>query len=229
MIYNIIEELMKILNGLIEQLIIWIHQLGWIGVFAGVILESIIVPIPSPLIPMGAGFILIPRDIPIYRVIYDIFILIGIVGAIAATIGSYVGYYIGYFGGEPFIKKYGNLLGVKWSEIANLNINNRWRRNIKIFIFLGRMIPIVPLSLVSIAAGIIKIDFKTFTTWTLVGCLPRYFILGISGWILGIAYEELSAVLESAENALLITVLLLVGLYAIYKYLSRVNCPALRL
>jgi len=53
----------------VEDLVSWtleaIKNLGGFGVFIGVLLESIIAPIPSPLVIMAAGFILIPAGIPV--------------------------------------------------------------------------------------------------------------------------------------------------------------------
>jgi len=206
------------LAALINQLICWVKDLGWIGVFMGVILESIIIPIPSPLIPMGAGFILIPYDKSIIEVLLLIFVIIAFVGSIAATLGSYLGYYIGYFGGKLFITKYGKYLGVNWREIeeAARDVCYGGRRR-AILLFLSRAAPVVPLSLISFVAGILRVDVKEFTIWTFIGCIPRYFILGLLGWLVGVAYSELSMILESTEMALTIIIIILLCLYFVYK------------
>jgi membrane protein DedA with SNARE-associated domain len=206
---------------LIDQLIPLVQSLGWIGVFIGVLLESIIIPIPSPLIPMGAGFILISREIPIESAFVQIFIIIALVGSLSATLGAYFGYYIGYLGGEPFIQKYGKYLGLSWDEITSFRDGTLDRWNINLLVTAGRAVPIIPLSLVSVAAGLIKMDIKNFTLYTFLGCLPRYFVLGVLGWIVGAAYEELTVVLESAENALIIIIAILIAIYIAYKVYSK--------
>lgn len=207
-----------IINDLITQLISWVQSLGWLGVFIGVVLESIIIPIPSPLVPMGAGFILIPHKITIFEAIPRIMLIIGLVGAIAATLGAYIGYYIGYFGGKPFLEKYGRYIGITWREVEEFS--GKWDLSSNkgnILLFVGRLIPIIPLSIVSFGAGLIKMNIKSFTIWTFIGCIPRYFILGLLGWLVGIAYEELSMLLESAETALTMIIILFIILYIIYK------------
>jgi uncharacterized membrane protein YdjX (TVP38/TMEM64 family) len=46
---------------------------------------------------------------------------------------------------------------------------------------IGRVIPIVPFKVFSIAAGITKIPFVPFIVCTLVGVIPRMFILALFG------------------------------------------------
>ena len=74
-----------------------IRAYGPWSVFAGVIIESVIVPIPSPLIIMGAGFILISADLKVFEALTPILVQIVLPGAIASTLGAYIGYAIGYY------------------------------------------------------------------------------------------------------------------------------------
>lgn len=191
------------------------RNLGGYGVFIGVILETLIAPIPSALIPMAAGFILIPSTTPPNETIIKCFYTIGIIGAIAATLGSFFGYGIGYIGGKPLIEKWGKIIGVKWNEIEK--INKIFIEGVKgrILFFASRIIPVIPLSPVSIGAGLIRMDIKQFTALTFLGAIPRYFILGLLGWTLGKAYETVSKSLEIAETIILILITISV-IYMIY-------------
>ncbi|MCJ7786353.1 MAG: hypothetical protein MUP41_20675, partial [Desulfobacterales bacterium] len=60
---------------------------GQFSVFIGVIIEQIIVPIPSPLIIMGAGAVLIPPGISISNAFLQILWTIVLPGSIASTLG----------------------------------------------------------------------------------------------------------------------------------------------
>ena len=51
------------MTAMIDWIMESIRAYGPWSVFAGVIIESVIVPIPSPLIIMGAGFILISSEL----------------------------------------------------------------------------------------------------------------------------------------------------------------------
>jgi membrane protein DedA with SNARE-associated domain len=199
--------------------------MGWLGVFLGVLLESIIIPIPSPLVPMGAGFILISRELSIETALSQIFIVIALIGSIAATIGSYIAYYIGYFGGQPFIERYGRYLGLSWKEITSFRDEKLGKWNVNVLIATGRAVPIIPLSVVSVLAGLIKVDLKNFTISTFIGCIPRYFVLGVLGWMVGAAYDRLTIILESAENALIIIILSLLAIYVVYNIIKRKTTP----
>jgi len=127
----------------------WIRTLGLLGVFLGVIIESVIIPIPSPLIMMGAGFILLSPDLGITAAIIQL-LLIAVVGAFASTLGSYIGYGIGYYGGRPAIQKYKWLFGVSVEELDVMQAKFEARPGaIPGIIFALRAIPIVPLSVMS--------------------------------------------------------------------------------
>ena len=81
----------EITEGFTSSVIGWIRTLGLLGVFLGVIIESVIIPIPSPLIMMGAGFILLSPELEITAAIIQL-LLIALVGAFASTLGAYIGY-----------------------------------------------------------------------------------------------------------------------------------------
>ena len=109
---------------LISEITQWIMELmrshGQLSVFIGVIIEQIIVPIPSPLIVMGAGAILISPDFSIPNAFLQILWIIVLPGAVASTLGSYIGYLISYYGGKALVVRYQRFLGVDWKEIENL-------------------------------------------------------------------------------------------------------------
>ena len=90
------------------------------AVFIGVMIEQIIVPIPSPMIIMGAGAILILPDLSIPNAFLQILWIIVLPGTIASTLGSFIGYTISYYGGKALVVRFQRFLGVDWEEIENL-------------------------------------------------------------------------------------------------------------
>jgi len=76
---------------------------GQLSVFIGVMIEQIIVPIPSPIIIMGAGAILILPGLSIGKALIDILWIIVLPGTIASTLGSYIGYMISFYGGKALV------------------------------------------------------------------------------------------------------------------------------
>jgi len=208
-------DLASIVNSVLEM----IRSSGAWGVVIGVLIESVLAPIPSPIIIMGAGFILLPASATFLQILAPLFLKIIIPGAIATTVGSFIGYGIGYFGGKPLIQKLEWFLGVSWDEL-NSGIKY-FQKGIsdEVIIFSARALPVIPLSVFSAVAGVLRIDVKKFTIFTLLGAVVRTFILGILGWVLGSAYEELATKINVWENIGLIFLLALIVIvfFLIYK------------
>ncbi len=211
---------MSLTEVLIETVSAWVRELGWLGVFGGVMVETAITLIPSPLVPMAAGFSLIPPNSPPLYVLYVVTFIIGLVGSVAATLGSLAHYALGYYGGKPLVERLGRYLGISWEEIEGFSDRIRGERE-WLGLFLSRALPIIPLSPVSIGAGIIRMDPYRFALFTFLGAFPRYFVLGVAGYLLGIAYEELVSVLDTAETAVAIIMVLGVAAYIAVKRRTR--------
>lgn len=204
------------LEGLVEWLIDYVHQLGGIGVLIGVLLESFIAPIPSPLIPVAAGFILVPSSSTFYEALLSSFFTIALSGSFGATLGAFFGYAIGSYGGRPFVEKYGKYLGVAWKDIEKIEDKIGKGHMREAALFVSRAAPIVPLSPVSFFAGFVRFNILSFSTLTFIGCLPRYFILGIIGWWAGIAYIEFIETIGFMEDIVLFLIIAVVIGYIIY-------------
>jgi membrane protein DedA with SNARE-associated domain len=191
----------------------WIMELmkahGQLSVFIGVMIEQIIVPIPSPLIIMGAGAILISPDLSIPRAFLQILWIIVLPGTIASTLGSYIGYMISYYGGKALVDRFQRFLGVDWKEIENLEKRFRGKKEAW-SLFLSRAIPVFPISLVSIFAGLLHIPIRPFTLYTFLGSIFRCFFLAFVGWWIGATYEKVATRLDSVET--IVSVLLLIGM-----------------
>ena len=131
---------------------------GILAVVLGVVIETIIVPIPSPLILMTAGYVLIPHGS--FLSIMWAALWISLVAGLAQTIGSYMLYFIGYYGGKPLITKFEKFHGVSWYVIKKLQKKFSKKRKEETTLFLLRALPIMPLSVISGVVGIMKMDFK---------------------------------------------------------------------
>jgi membrane protein DedA with SNARE-associated domain len=182
---------------------------GQLSVFIGVIIEQIIVPIPSPLIVMGAGAILISPEFSVPKAFLQILWIIVLPGTIASTLGSYIGYLISYYGGKALVTRYQRFLGVDWKEIENLESRFRGKRE-ALTVFFARAIPVFPISLVSIFAGLLHVPIRPFTFYTFVGSIFRCFLLGLVGWWIGATYEKAATQLDSVET--IISILMLIGM-----------------
>ncbi len=139
-----------------------ISMLGPFGLFILMFLESSFLPFPSEAAIFLAGSM--GLDI----------INITIFGALGSTAGAYLGYKIGQKGSNAIFKS---------------KKDNKWFRRIhKLFskfdiwaVFIGRLIPIIPFKVFSISAGILEIKIPPFLFFTLLGSIPRCFILATFG------------------------------------------------
>jgi membrane protein DedA with SNARE-associated domain len=189
---------------------------GQLAVFIGVMMEQIIVPIPSPLIIMGAGAILILPGLSIPDAFLQILWIIVLPGSIASTLGSYIGYVISFYGGKALVVRLQRFLDVDWNQIERLEKRFQGKKE-ALSIFLSRAIPVFPISLVSIFAGLLRIPVKPFTIYTFLGSIFRCFFLGFFGWWIGATYEKAATRLDSVET--IVSVLLLVGMGVAFGYL----------
>ena len=205
---------------MISDITQWIMELmrthGQLSVFIGVIVEQIIVPIPSPLIVMGAGALLIPPGLSIPSALLQILWIIVLPGTIASTLGSYIGYLISYYGGKALVVRFQRFLGVDWKEIENLEKRFQGKKE-ALSIFFFRAIPIFPISLVSIFAGLLRVPVRAFTFYTFLGSIFRCLFLGFVGWWIGATYEKVATQLDSVET--IISLLMLIVMSGVLGYL----------
>ena len=171
---------------------------GAAAVFVGVIIESVIVPIPSPLIIMGAGALLIPPGLTLGQALPPIILKIVLPGAVASTLGAYIGYGVAYWGGKPLVDRFGGFLGFDWEDVTGME--KRLEGRAGLMIFLLRALPIVPLSLISAAAGALRLPVAPFSLWTFAGALPRCLLLGALGYLTRDTYEGLAGNINKAES-----------------------------
>ncbi len=206
---------------MISELTKWIMELmrshGQLSVFIGVMIEQIIVPIPSPLIIMGAGAILIMPGLSIEKALIDILWIIVLPGTIASTLGSYIGYMISFYGGRALVLRLRRFLDINWEDIENLE-KRFMRKKEGMAIFFFRAIPVFPISLVSIFAGLIRIPIKPFTIFTFLGSIFRCLFLGFFGWWVGATYQKVATRLDSVETIVSIIMLIAMGLTFTFLY-----------
>jgi len=158
-----------------------IAELGPYGVLIGMILESSVIPIPSEAVLITAGLAGIdPLSIAIF-------------GGAGSTIGAWIGYLIGKYGGRPLVYRYGKYLLLKESRLSGAERwFNRWG---DWTVLLSRLIPFVPYKVFSITAGILRMKWVPFTFFTLLGSIPRCFLLAwIGKLIVQMEYEILGVV-----------------------------------
>jgi len=137
------------------------------GVFVAMFLESSIVPLPSEVVVAGAA----AAGIPLVSIL--------IFGSLGSTCGAMVGYALGRYAAMPVIIRFGKYVLIKPHHIKKAEAFARkygvWS------VLIGRVVPIIPFKVFSIAAGITSIPFIPFVLCTLIGVLPRMYVLSVCG------------------------------------------------
>ena len=171
---------------------------GYFGMFLGMVLEAVIIIIPSEVI-LATGGILAGRGIFSFWMAF----LVGLVGSVFCAIIIYL---IGYFGGRSFVKKYGKLFFMKEEDIEKCDI---WFEKYGLLAaFLARNFPIVR-TLISLPMGISKVNFPRFVLFTTLGSIPWTFAFVYVGYALGNNWIILNNFVKKLKLPIIILLILL--------------------
>jgi len=197
-----------------------IQRFGFWGVFSAGIIEQIIVPIPSPIVPMGGGFFLVRKQTLSLAVFKDVVLKVALPFSLGSTLGATMAFLIAFKGAFWLINRLENFFGFNWNDIQNLKKKFfKGKPTDELIIFTLMAIPVVPSVLVSATCGAIQIPLAEFYLYTFLGLATRGIILGFLGWLFGETYLSAAQGFNKAENIVLfLTGLILIILLAVgYK------------
>ena len=186
-----------------------IGNFGYFGMFIGMVLEAVIIAIPSELI-LATGGILASKGIFTFWGAF----LIGLIGSVFCAIVIYL---MGYFGGEVFIKKYGKYFFMKDEDISKSN--TFLEKYGLLSALIGRNIPIVR-TLISLPIGIMRLSFLKFLIYTIIGSIPWTLAFVYVGYSLGENWIILSTYVNYLKIPIRIIIVLLILLF-IYKKIKK--------
>jgi membrane protein DedA with SNARE-associated domain len=203
---SILSEILAAIGGFALSTI---SLLGYAGIFFLMMLESMVVPVPSEFVMPFAGFLVAQGNFN--------FILVIVASSLGSITGSLIFYYIGKTGGHTLVEKYGKYVLVDTEDIKK---TEKWfNKRGELTIFIARLIPVVR-HLISLIAGIGKMNAKKFALYTILGATLWNGILTYLGFILGQHWNEVSQYLEELD--IIIVILLIVGcLYFAYRHITR--------
>lgn len=179
---------------------------GW-GVFIASILEEVITPIPSALVILGSGFLLIPGGFSWFSLLKLITIVV-LPAALGVTIGSLFIYTIAYYAGKPVLEKWGKWLGISWSDVTKLQDKFSKGYFDEVSLVIVRSIPLIPTVAVTAFCGLVRFPLKTYLICTFIGSVIRSAILGFIGWQVGELYVRYAKIFAIFENVILVLIVL---------------------
>lgn len=183
-----------------------IEDIGYLGVFFLMILESALVPIPSEVVMMFSGFL-----ISMGKMNFTYSIAAGTVGNL---LGSILLFYIGKKFGIRFFEKYGKFFFITDRDLSRAN--RLFERHGSKIIFFGRMMPAVR-TVISLPAGIARMDIQKFALYTLLGSIPWNALLVYLGYLFGSNWSSVLSYLKYLDYLGIIVLCLLIGLFYYYR------------
>lgn len=164
------------------------------------IAEEVIFFIPSALLFLAMGFVLVPADAPFSEALAAAFGQIVFPAAFGVALGAGLIYALAYFGGKPAILSFGRYAGVGWQDAERMRrFFGRGYADEAVLTAL-RAIPAFPISVVSAFCGLIRIRPLLFFSTTFVGSAIRIGILSLAGWYAGREYAALAGNIAAFEG-----------------------------
>ncbi len=190
------------MQAIVDWIVNLMEVLGGPGVGIAILLENLFPPIPSEVVlPLG-GFTAAQGSVTFASVL--------IWSIIGSVVGAYILYGVGAWLGAERLRKIADWMWlVKASDVdASLEF---FDRHGKASIFFGRLIPGIR-SLISIPAGLDRMNLVTFGLWTTLGSGIWNTILVSLGYALGDQWERVTEYVDAySKVAYVILILILVG------------------
>lgn len=208
---------------MIEQAILYCQAIivahGAWGVFLATLIEEVVSPIPSALVPLAAGFFLLSQESSVPVAILEAVGLIAVPVALGVCIGSAVVYVIGYYGGKPAIEKSQRWLGISWGDIERIERKVIRGKSDEITLVLLRLAPIIPGVALSGFCGVIRYPFWRFMATTFAGSGSRAVALALIGWQAGEFYIKYLDLISQFEKQIFIVVVIIIAALGLAYYL----------
>ena len=162
------------LHDFINWILATVHDWGYTGIFIMMALESTVLPVPSELVLIPAGYLAHQGQMNFWLIV------------LASTVGSLVGasfnYVVAMWVGRPFLERWGRYFFVR-PELLH-RTDAFFFRHGAVSTFTGRLIPGIR-HLISIPAGLARMNPGAFAFYTCLGAGLWSVVLTLFGYFLG--------------------------------------------
>ena len=165
----------------LEAVTVYAPVWGFFLIFFFMTVESSFIPFPSEVVMIPAGFLAYRGELTFHSPCLDLTaaILCGIAGAMA---GAYINYYLSLKLGRPVLYKYGKYFFLKPEMLERSE--EVFRQYGELATFVCRLLPAIR-QLISIPAGLSKMNLLRFSFFTALGAGIWTVILALAGWYCG--------------------------------------------
>jgi membrane protein DedA with SNARE-associated domain len=168
----------EFLSSMISSLLIIIKELGYVGIFIGMLIESSFFPFPSEIILIPAGALAAKGQMSI--------LLIFLAGLLGSLTGAFINFFLAFFLGRKtidyLVSKYGKTFFLTNKKLEKSD--KYFKEHGEITTFIGRFIPGIR-QLISIPAGFSNMNFFRFSLFTALGAGIWALILIYVGYFFG--------------------------------------------
>lgn len=191
------------------------QQYGYLGIFLLIFIENLFPPIPSEVILLFGGFMTVSAGLSLPLTI------------VAATVGSMVGaivlyglgHKLGMTGIQPFFSgRFGDLLGLTPNDLVRTT--DWFHKRGPAAIFFCRFIPLIR-SLISLPAGITKMNIGPFLVLTLIGSTIWNTVLVFLGHYAGQGWHRYEAIFSTYSSYFVRGLAVIVVLFLTYRIIKR--------
>lgn len=180
---------------------------GYIGIIIMMAVESSFIPFPSEIVMIPAGYAAQKGDMSLSLVLIS--------GFSGSMIGAWINYFLAMSLGRRFLYRYGKYFFMG-PEILD-KMQEFFQKHGSVSTFTGRLIPGVR-QLISIPAGLYKMNFGLFSLYTFLGAGLWSTILVLLGYFLG---ENEELIKEYLHELVFASFGLVILIAAIYTYLHK--------
>jgi len=175
------------IHDIANTIVSYVGDMGYLGIFLLMFLESTFFPFPSEIIMVPAGYLAYQGEMNLYMVVF-----VGILGSIG---GALLNYYLAMSFGRAFILRYGKYFFIKEETLNKLD--TFFAKHGEISTFTGRLIPGIR-QLISLPAGLARMNIAKFSFFTALGAGIWIIVLVALGYVVGSNETLISQYLKSA-------------------------------
>ena len=194
-----------------------LNNLNYGTILLLMLLESTVIPVPSELVVAPAAYHAAGGNLNVMLVV--------LFATIGADLGASINYFVALYVGRPVIYRFANS---RWGKMCLLN-QEKVEKSERYFdqhgivaTLTGRLIPGIR-HLISLPAGLARMNYWKFLLYTTIGAGAWHTILAIMGWYLHavVPEDQLSQTIERYNHYIVVAILAVVVLAIGWLLLKR--------
>ncbi len=194
-----------------------LNNLNYGTILLLMLLESTVIPVPSELVVAPAAYHAAGGSLNVFLVV--------LFATIGADLGASINYFVALYVGRPVIYRFANS---RWGKMCLLN-QEKVEKSERYFdehgiaaTLTGRLIPGIR-HLISLPAGLARMNYWKFLLYTTIGAGAWHTILALMGWYMHavVPENELEATIEQYNHYIVYTIfglLFLVIIWMVVKH-----------